>query len=213
MPACVVELVDGKIRTSAGEVPIPIDPEQGDVRRVGLAVWPGGDDAALVALLRDWFAPGGPPGEGILWRVPCERPGETEPFLRRPGADFAHGAISPDGWTLYFSDARGIGALDLGTRAVTPLTAPGSAWDGCWKPDAELRDLALSLSRDGRQLAFARGGPCGAEGSWLAHPWTLLEPLTPERRQARPRRPLSAVAAVPPATLWLADGGACDEPG
>lgn len=212
-PACVVELVDGKIRTAAGEVPIPIDPEQGDVHAVGLAVWPGGDDAALVALVRDWFTPGGPPGEGILWQVPCDRPDKAEPVLRRAGADFAHAAISPDGWTLYFSDAHGIGALDLETREVTTLTEPGTAWPGCWTADAPLRDLVLSLSRDGLQLAFARGGPCGAEGSWLGYPWTLMEPQTPSRRQARPRRPLSAVAAVPPATLWLSDGGACDEPG
>ncbi|TNF29104.1 MAG: hypothetical protein EP329_16545 [Deltaproteobacteria bacterium] len=211
--ACVVELVSGKVRTHAGEAPIPLDPEQGDPALVSLAVWPGDDDAAYVALRRSWYTPGGPPTEGLLWRVPCDAPGDATVLVRRPGADFAQAALSRDGWTLFFSDARGVSALDLEDRAITPITEAGAPWAGCWSEGATMRDLVLSMSPDGRQLSVARGGPCGAEGSWIGQPWVVLDPLDADRRRVRQRRPLSALAAVEPATLWVSDGGACDEPG
>ena len=210
---CVAELIDGTVRAAAGDTPIRVDPDQDDVRRVKLAVWPGGDDAVLVAFFREWYTPGGPPSHGVLWRVPCSEPGKADAFVRREGADFAHAALSPDGWTLYFSDQRGVGALDLETREMSELTHPGTAWTGCWTPDAPLRDLVLSVSHDGQQVSFARGGPCGAEAVWVGRPWVLLAPLDAAGRQERPRHPIHALAAVPPATLWLSDGEGCDEPG
>jgi len=212
-PACIVELVDGDVRTHAGAAPIPIDPEQGDPDLVTLTVWPGDADAAFVALRRDWYTPGGTPGEGLLWRVPCEDPQRASVIVRREGADFAHAALSPDGWTLFFSDAHGASALDLATREITTLTKAGEPWPGCWSEDAEMRDLVVSLSPDGQQLELGRGGACGPEGTWIGRPWVLLSPLDAERRRLRQRRPLSALAAVPPATLWVSDGGACDAPG
>ena len=210
-PACPVEFLDGAVRTPAGPTPLRVAAEVDQAPSARVAVFAGGPSTVLVALRRG--PESRPSADGVLWSVPCDAPGDATPLLRRAGADFGAGALSPDGWTLLFSDARGLAALDLDRLEVRPVSDPGPAWPGCTDASAGLRDELVSLSPDGRQLRFHRGGPCGMDGRWVSRPWLLLEPLNPTGRIFMEQRPLASLAAVPPSTLWLSDGEGCDEPG
>lgn len=212
-PACSADLVEGVVKLSTGATPIAIDLDREDPRRIGVAVFADGDAHVLIAFARPWFVARGADPDGALWRVPCADPAEAEALAQRDGADFAQAALAPDGWTLYFSDAAGLAALDLGTREVTVLTDPPPADESCWSgPETPQRDLVLAVSADGLQLSFARGGPCGYEADWVGRPWVLLDPADPVRRRARARHPIAALARAGE-SVWLSDGGACDEPG
>lgn len=213
IPACAADLVEGVVHLTAGPTPIALDLDREDRRKVGVAVFADGDAHVLLAFSRPWFSAGGADPDGVIWRVACAEPAGAEALARRDGADFAQATLSPDGWTLYFSDAAGVAALDLETHEITLLTEPPPADATCWSgPGTPQRDLVLAVSPDGLQLSFARGGPCGYEADWVGRPWVLLDPGDPARRRARARHPIAALARAGE-TVWLSDGGACDEPG
>ncbi|MEO1271101.1 MAG: hypothetical protein AAFX99_23670 [Myxococcota bacterium] len=206
-----VLMVDGH---TLAELTVPSDGNASP----NIAVWPWTAQSVLVAVRPDWERSGWPALDGRLWEIAC---GTSTPqqkiFFEEQGADLGHAALSPDGRVLYYSGAHGVKALMLATGEQRQLThTPPVDARSCRETlgdDARQRDVVLDLSKDGRALRFVRGAPCGYGGDWLAQPWILMHPDDPMQAHVRAPWSVASVAIDGAGALWVADGGACDEPG
>ncbi len=215
--ACAPEPADAGPPTLAGRPLTWLEPLPPGTE---LVAWPLDAQHVLLALRHDYAAPDRPRPAGVLWRVACAAPEQREVFVEREGADFGYAAPRADASALYFSDADGVGLLDLSTRQVSRITTAPMAGDDCWAAaggdgETRLRELVVALVSNGAdtELVLHRGGPCGFEGDWRAREVRIAFPADPTRRAEREPHPVSAVAAGPEGALWVADAGRCDEPG
>jgi len=213
-PSCTGRVVGTELHVDAGPTPIVVADDVRDLADQEVRTFPHGEGRVLVALAPPWFVARGAHPNGLLWEVPCDAPEAAGVFVSRPGADFGHAVLSSDRWTLIFSDEDGLAALDLESRSVGLLTEAPEAPAGCWERDRAitLRDVPMVLATGDTRLTFHRGGPCGYEGDWVAREHVLTAPLDPALRATGAPHPIAALAASE-STLWLADGGRCDEPG
>lgn len=212
-PACEARADGTMLAVAAGATPVRLADDEGDLKGYEVATFANGEGHVLAAIGSSWLRVGGADPNGLLWDIPCDDPGATTVFLDRPRADFASAVATPDGWSLIFSDERGLARLDLGTKAVEPLTEAPAAPPTCWADDHEvrLRDVPLRLVGT-LALRFLRGGPCGFERDWVAEELVLQEPLDPRLRREVETHPVAALEKAGDALL-LSMGGRCDEPG
>jgi len=185
----------------------------GPVKVIG---WPDSTKSILVAVVHDYLRPWPAAAGGELLRVGCGAPATVEVFTTREGADFGNARLDGTVGMLYFTDANGVGALNLRSGEVLAVTRAPTVASDCWQYDAgtpiRLRDVVVDLV-DGSTLVVHRGGPCGFEGDWVSQElrFTLLGlAAAPEPSQPHP---VSTVVASEGGRVWLGDAGRCDEPG
>lgn len=219
-PACKPFIdIEGRIVVGGRPTDLKVDRGEGlpKIRTYG---WT--DAAVLVALKTDWVATPSARPEGRLSRVDC-RTGTRARLYDEANADLGSTVIAQDGRHIYFSGARGLSLLDTYTKQTT-LLALAPVYDSLCTaasadPEGHVRDIPQALSRAGDRLVFHRGGPCGAEGDWVAEELELRGPVSgvlgtvPDSTKIRRPHPVATVVGDKSDTLWLGDAGRCNEPG
>jgi len=197
--ACSVTLAD------LGLDEEPTD-EQGEPGTVAAFPYTPTSVLAAVELHGHYGAPG---GTSTLYEVDCASR-TARVMLTEEGALFAHGAMTADASTLFYTGDPGIKALDLATKRRRTVTKPPVA-ESCWEMDeTQLRDVVTKLLDGDEVLAFTRGGPCGFEGDWEAERLFLDHPRTPGGKP-RDAKPVGEVAVDAGGALW-ASRDACRTP-
>jgi hypothetical protein len=211
-PACRPEVKEGQLWVGERDLGIEA-PKAEDV-----VTFPLDRERILVSIKSDWRHPELALGKGTLWVVNCEPPHEVTVFYQRLGADFGHGAISPDGQSLIFTSAQGIESLFLENKLVHTVTQVPAVADTCWTHGEgafpqSMRDLVLGVDRAKGHVILERGAFCGLGSTWIGRIWHLKELMAPEDVPMRSPRPIVTVQADADGILWVGDGGRCNQPG
>lgn len=215
-PACRATVgANGRVLLGKVSTPILVGRDNNTGTWDEVATWSYDRRRVLVASRPIWRRQNGAAPDGLLWLVDCKAPRRARKLLTRKDADFGNAAATADGKTLYFTGAKGIVALSLPglkTRVITraPIMKGLSCPGGGTK---RARDVVQHLSPDGQRLTFWRGGPCGHQHDWKACELVLLHPASTTGSKLHRPHPVTSVAVDAKGTVWLADGGRCDEPG
>lgn len=211
-PPCEAKLTESALWVH--DQRLPLEPKEAEaVVTFGLD-----DERVLVALREHRDKLAGVAHRGALWRVTCDGSEKPTLFYQRAGADFGHAALSRDGQSLIFSGAHGLERLFLANKTVQTVTQAPLVDDMCWTKgeeafDQTMRDRVLRVDLSTGEIFFVRGAVCGVGGVWTGHEGSVPGQAGPEGPAIRSRRPITTAAVDQAGSLWVGDGGRCDEPG